>query len=140
MGHVGLCVSDLDRSLRFYSDGLGFEVQERIPGGDQLGALAEVEPPVDMVAQFVAKDGTRLELLAWAKPGVRGQPSETRNQIGLTHLCMQVDDVEQLAARLVSFGGTVIQETRTEHSSGIKLLVVKDPDGTRVELLQLPPA
>ena len=81
MGHVGLCVSDLDRSLRFYSDGLGFEVQERIPGGDQLGALAEVEPPVDMVAQFVAKDGTRLELLAWAKPGVRGQPSETRNQI-----------------------------------------------------------
>ena len=93
-----------------------------------------------MVAQFVAKDGTRLELLAWAKPGVRGQPSETRNQIGLTHLCMRVDDVEQVAARLVSFGGTVIQETRTEHSSGIKLLVVKDPDGTRVELLQLPPA
>ncbi len=31
ISHVGLCVSDLEKSLRFYVDGLGFEVQENIP-------------------------------------------------------------------------------------------------------------
>ena len=97
ISHVGLCVSDLERSLRFYVDGLGFEVQETIPCGDEVGPLGEVESPVEMVAQFIAKDGTRVELLAWPMPGVVGEPSRRRNQIGLTHLAMQVDDIEEVA-------------------------------------------
>ena len=60
ISHVGLCVSDLERSLRFYVDGLGFEVQEQIPSKDEVAALAEVAPPVDMLAQFIVKDGTRI--------------------------------------------------------------------------------
>ena len=35
----------------------------------------------------------------------------------------------------MSLGGTVLEDTRCE-ISGIKMLVVKDPDGTRVELMQ----
>jgi catechol 2,3-dioxygenase-like lactoylglutathione lyase family enzyme len=136
VSHVGLCVSDLDRSLRFYTEGLGFEVQEQIAGDDSFAALAEVEPPAQLTAQFIAKDGVRIELLAWAVPGVQGSPSPSRNQVGLTHLAMTVDDIEAVAARLVSLGATVIERTRTQFSEEIKLLVVKDPDGTRVELVQ----
>ena len=112
ISHVGLCVSDLERSLRFYVDGLGFEVQETIPCGDEVGPLGEVESPVEMVAQFIAKNGTRVELLAWPKPGVVGEPSRRRNQIGLTHLAMQVDDIEEVAGLLVSLGGTVLLTER----------------------------
>ena len=108
-----LCVSDLERSMRFYVDGLGFELQEQIPSTDEVAALAEVSRPVDMLAQFIVKDGTRLELLAWQAPGAWGEASRSRNQIGLTHLAFQVDDVEEVAARLVSLGGTVIEDTRT---------------------------
>jgi catechol 2,3-dioxygenase-like lactoylglutathione lyase family enzyme len=141
MGHVGLCVSDLDRSLRFYTEGLGFEVQERRPGGDVFAALAEVEPPVQLLAQFVVKDSTRLELLAWPQPGVHGKPSQTRNQLGLTHLCFQVDDIEAVETRLVALGGTLMEETRTKlrdgsEFDGSEFVVVQDPDGTRIELLQ----
>ncbi len=136
ISHVGLCVSDLERSLRFYVDGLGFEVQEQIPSKDEVAALAEVAPPVNMLAQFIVKDGTRVELLAWQTPDAWGEASRSRNQIGLTHLAFQVDDVHEAAARLVSLGGTVIEETRTTLAGHINMLVVKDPDGTRVELMQ----
>jgi catechol 2,3-dioxygenase-like lactoylglutathione lyase family enzyme len=136
ISHVGLCVADLERSLRFYVDGLGFEVEEQIPSNDEVAELAEVTPPVDMLAQFIAKDGTRLELLAWQQPGTRGEASRFRNQIGLTHLAFRVDDIDEATARLVSLGGTVIEETRTTLVDTIKLVVVKDPDGTRVELVQ----
>jgi lactoylglutathione lyase len=136
ISHVGLCVSDIEKSLRFYVDGLGFEVQEQIPSKDEVARLAEVTPPVDMLAQFIVKDGTRLELLAWRHPGVRGEASRYRNQVGLTHLAFQVDDLDEATARLVSLGGTIIEETRTTLVDTIKLVVVKDPDGTRVELVQ----
>ena len=71
---------------------------------------------------------------------MRGEASRYRNQIGLTHLAFQVDDLEETVARLVSLGGTVIEETRTTLVETIQLVVVKDPDGTRVELVQGMPA
>ena len=74
VSHVGLCVSDLERSLRFYTEGLGFEVQERIPGDDSFAALGEVTPPAALIAQFIAKDGIRLELLAWSVPACGANP------------------------------------------------------------------
>ena len=135
LAHIGLCVSDLDRSFRFYTEGLGFETQERRCGGDDFAAVAEVEPPVTLVAQFIVKDGTRLELLAWPQPGVHGEPSQTRNQLGLTHLCFLTDDIGATQARLVALGGTVIETTRTKLRDGSEFVVVEDPDGTRIELL-----
>jgi lactoylglutathione lyase len=136
LAHVGLCVSDLDRSQRFYTEGLGFEVQERRSGGDDFAAVAEVEPPVQLLAQFIVKDGTRLELLAWPQPGVRGQPSQHRNHLGLTHLCFHTDDIGATEAQLVALGGTVIEKTKTKLRDGSEFVVVSDPDGNRIELLQ----
>ena len=34
--HLGICVSDLDRSLRFYCEGLGFEPVVAHQIGDQI--------------------------------------------------------------------------------------------------------
>ena len=136
VSHVGLCVSDLDRSLRFYCEGLGFEVQERVDGDDSFAALAEVTPPTALISQFLALDGFRLELLAWSVPGVQGKPSRFRNQVGLTHLAVHVDDVDVVASKLAALGGTVIEGTRSEFGPEITLLVVEDPDGTRVELVE----
>lgn len=121
----------------FYVEGLGFEAEPRLVADDSVAELAEVRPPVKVISQFLRKDGFRLELLAWPEPGVHGVPSHSRNQLGLTHLCVQVDDVEGVVARLETFGGTLIEATRTALPGGLELLVVADPDGNRVELMQL---
>jgi catechol 2,3-dioxygenase-like lactoylglutathione lyase family enzyme len=92
--------------------------------------------PVDMFSQFVVRDSTRWELLAWPSPGVHGEPSAPRNQLGLTHLCFGVDDVDEVAMRLASLGETILEETRTKVPAAITLIVVKDSDGTRVELVK----
>jgi catechol 2,3-dioxygenase-like lactoylglutathione lyase family enzyme len=136
--HTGVCVSDLERSLRFYCDGLGFKQAKCY---HLTRPIAEVDPPVDVVAQFIQLGALEIELLAYASPGVTGEPSRRRNQLGLTHLSFVVDDVEARALELEAAGGTILPETRndTTDPSTERILFVADPDGTRIELMAIPP-
>ena len=109
MSHVGLAVSDLESSLRFYTEGLGFELGPRFEAGDDVAAVSEVEPPTQSVSQYLTKDGFRLELLGWEKPGVQGHPSTARNQVGLTHLCFEVDT---LPSKILRGNGTLLKVLR----------------------------
>ena len=138
--HVGLCVRDLQRSLRFFCDWLGFEPaegfeldSEAAPG---LERSLEVPGPVRIVSQFIQNDTMKIELLHFVSPDVGGTPSAVRNQVGLTHLSFYVDDLDAATKHLVDCGATVIEETRA--SPGIDLLFLADPDGVRVELMALP--
>jgi catechol 2,3-dioxygenase-like lactoylglutathione lyase family enzyme len=138
--HVGLCVSDLDRSMRFFCDGLGFEKVESYEldsaTAEGLDRGLEVPGPVHIVSQFIQNDTMKIELLHFVEPGVGGTPSAARNQLGLTHLSFYVDDLDATTKHLVDCGATVIEETRT--SPGIDLLFLADPDGVRVELMAIP--
>lgn len=137
--HSGLCVSDLDVSLRFYTEGLGFDVAEGYDVGDEVAATLEVPLGVQLRSQMIVKDGTKIELLGWTSPAVHGAPSQTRNHLGLTHLSFEVEDMPAIEARLVALGATVIESTRTHIDMGsatLDLLFLADPDGTRIELME----
>jgi len=136
--HCGLCVADLDRSIRFYVDGLGFEVAEgydlddsMLPG---LAEALEVASPVTLRSQMITHGSLKIELIAYANPSVTGTPSTSRGQVGLTHLNFIVGDVDAAAARLVAHGGTIVDGA--ELTGGVRLLFVADPDGTRIELMR----
>ncbi len=93
--HVGVCVSDLERSLAFYRDTLGFrEVRRLDVSGDETETLLGLQD-VDLQAVFLELDGITLELLHYVSPGVRGA-GEPRpmNALGLTHLSLRVPDLE----------------------------------------------
>ena len=136
--HLGLCVADLERALRFYCDGLGFTSAEAYPIGNEWGNSLEVEGEVKLTSHFVRKDGMAIELLHYESPGVIGEPSQHRNQLGITHLSFWVADVAAATARLVDCGGTVLEGTRA--TGDMELVFLADPDGTRVELMQAPAA
>ena len=102
--HVGLCVRDLERSLRFFCDGLGFERAEGFEldstAAEGLERSLEVAGPVRIMSQFIQNDTMKIELLHFFEPGVGGVPSATRNQLGLTHLSFYVDDLDAAVAHL----------------------------------------
>jgi catechol 2,3-dioxygenase-like lactoylglutathione lyase family enzyme len=135
--HAGICVSDIDRSMRFYCEGLGFQPAERydldssqMPGLDRS---LEVEGPLTVISQMIVSGGMKVELLAYPGRAAEGTPSTSRGLLGLTHLSFNVDRVDSAAARLVEFGGTIHEETRSD--AGNVLLCLTDPDGTRIELM-----
>ena len=56
VSHMGLCVSDLDRSLRFYCDGLGFEPQIKYDIGNEFAATMEIDADVKLVSQMIVRE------------------------------------------------------------------------------------
>ena len=132
--HVGQCVTDLERSQRFYCELFGFVVEREINPPDEGSAqLLSLAPPLGMTAVYLVRDGLVLELLHFAAPG-QTQPFRERalNEPGLTHISLSVDDIAATCARVSEFGGEVIE------SSNIGAAVfVRDPDGQLLELLPM---
>lgn len=138
--HFGICVSDLDRSVRFYCDALGFEKAESHEIGTEFARLMDL-PDVAVTSQFVRRDTTAIELLAFHDPAPFG-PAERRavNQLGLTHLSFRVPDIEAAVMRITALGGAVVETSRTEidlGGTGLEFVYCTDPDGVRVELMDL---
>jgi catechol 2,3-dioxygenase-like lactoylglutathione lyase family enzyme len=136
VSHIGLCVCDLQRSLRFYCDGLGFAKSEAHVIDNTYADALEVARDVDLDSQFIAHEGLSIELLYYRSPEAVGRPSTSRGMVGLTHLSFIVEDVDAAVVQLAAAGGTLLPGTRTR-VPGVDLVFVTDPDGTRVELMAL---
>jgi len=139
--HLGVCVSDLERSLAFYRDGLGFEEYGAHTVGPEFGRLLEIEG-VTLQSRFLRKDGVSIELLRFDEPGYSGDGQRRPiNKLGLTHLSLRVTDLEAVATQIAAFGGAVLDETRTTLEMGdakLEFVYCTDPDGIRIELMALP--
>lgn len=114
--HVGLIVTDMDRSLRFYSEGLGLELlRRRGEGRDGFAAL---------------KVGA-AEFNVFCNPEAVGADAPQR----VHHLCLAMDcaTIDDLTMALRD-AGIAIASGPVKRSDGNALFVL-DPDGLRVELL-----
>ena len=132
--HVGQCVTDLERSKRFYCELLGFTASARDPSARRaLRAAAVAHPAARHDGVYLVRDGLVLELLHFAAEG-QTQPYAPRsmNEPGLTHISLSVDDMDAVLARVPEFGGEVLPETNI----GVGAFV-RDPDGQLLELLPM---
>lgn len=138
--HLGVCVSDLGASLRFYCEALGFERAERHEIGQDFAALMELDR-VALTSQFVRRGPTAIELLAFAEPRPEGTAHRRPvHRLGLTHLSFRVRDVAAVARRIAEFGGAVVAPTMTSIELGpatLEFVYCTDPDGVRIELMHL---
>ena len=132
VSHVGICVSDWKKSLRFYHDVLGFRyVQELELSGEPSSTLMQLED-VDLRALYLEREGVRIELLHYEKPGHTSDPiPRPMNQLGLTHLSLRVEDLEAL---LKDFADAGVDVPR----ANAKAVFITDPDGTLIQRVQQP--
>ncbi len=128
---IGLAVTDLERSRRFYEELLGFTYERQLaPPDEATSQLLQIEMPVNLTAAYLRLDGFVLELLHFDRAG--NPPSRTRpmNEPGLTHLSVNVPDIPAVVAQVADYGGTVLEDT----DLGLAVCI-RDPDGQLIELL-----
>jgi catechol 2,3-dioxygenase-like lactoylglutathione lyase family enzyme len=123
--HVGLVVSDLERSRRFYAGALGLE---------------EVPRPSNFVFDGVwfRFGGTELHLLSdqHATGGAGQQDPGAGVERGMTHhLALEVDDLTPACARLAEYG-VPLEGGPMPRGDGYMQVFFLDPDGYVLELFQ----
>lgn len=135
--HSGIVVSDLDRSLKFYCEGLGLHASLIVDGeGAELSQWLGY-PDVKVRAAFVSGiDGTSVEIIEYKNPKAGTRTSadmHKRAAIGASHLAFIVDDIEATWNKLLSMGGTALNPP-VSVGDKVKGLYMQDPDGIWVEL------
>ena len=119
--HTRMRVSDLDQTIRFYTNVLGLEVLERktSPRGSQLAFLR------------VPNSEELIELTSFPPSG------PVKVQEDLVHLAFQVGSLDETIASLKA-QGIKITDGPTQTSSGSRFLFIDAPDGYEVELIEQP--
>jgi glyoxylase I family protein len=139
MSHIGMCVSDIARSTTFYCEALGFERAALVTGGQECADLVGVGDDLAFECQFLLKDGSLIELIHFTRPGHFG-PATARphNQLGLTHLSFRVRDLDEVGHSIVKLGGKVLESTRSRREEFGRVIFCTDPDGVKIELMEIP--
>ncbi|MCH2173710.1 VOC family protein [Myxococcota bacterium] len=138
--HFGISVSDLRRSVRFYRDALGFTPVSKLRvEGFPTTIMFEVEE-MELECVFLERDGFRIELMSFPKPGSVGDGEVTPwRQRGLAHFACSVEDLEATRKAIVEYGGTILEHTYVENDDPqfeSKVLCAACPDGVRIELVE----
>jgi len=116
VNHVGVSVKDMNEAIAFYTKVMGFR---------EAYTLRDANGNATMSAIQVSRE-TFLELA----------PASPTRPIGFSHVGIEADDIAATAARLRQ-AAAQITEPRLADNTGATLAFVTDPNGLRVEFLQL---
>jgi len=141
--HINIVVSDLEKSVAFYTKILGFnEIRKGHLEGEWIEKVTGLKNICADVVFISTGSGPRIELLCYKTPdGKSFVANSLPNTTGLRHIAFQVDDMEATVKKLkdanvkIVGGPATVPETIIAHDSGRKTLCYfLDPDGTLLEL------
>jgi lactoylglutathione lyase len=124
IGHVAIRVKDVARTLAFYGDRLGFAELIRLHRDD--GRL--------WLIYLRITDDQYLEVF----PDAEGERAPPREANGLNHLCLTVGDLDGVIRQLAE-RGVPLSQVRKVGPDGNLQAWIEDPDGNRIELMQMAP-
>jgi len=139
--HTGITVSNLERSLAFWRDILGFEFSH---AAHQKGELAEEItgiPGAELkLAVLKTPGGHKIELLEYLAPADRKRANLRPCDVGSVHVALLVDDLGAALGRIAASGWKTSGQPQIltkGPNAGKRVVYVRDPDGTTIELMQI---
>ena len=118
--HTCLNVSDLDRSIEFYTDHMGLKFVSR----------REIKQNNAEIAFLKDESGAAIELTHWRDKKTLAEGDN------FDHIAFAVDDIESTVRELKKRGVTIAMEPYSLQGSTSKIAFIKDPDGNWLELIQ----
>ena len=139
--HTSFTVSDLDRTVAYFRDALGFEVTSKAPRDPKkVAEITGIEGAKVMIA-YVRGAGHSIELIEYLGPSDRTSVRPRPCDVGFAHLAYDVDDIDAAIDRSAEHGvfpiGLVMVIDQGPNRGG-KVAYLRDSDGITIEFIQKP--
>jgi len=135
--HMGIVVSDMEKSLKFYRDLLGLKVKSLVDEeGEFLDNMLAHENVKNKVAKLYAKNGNALVELIDSK-SYGNKKDRDFFTIGASHFALTVDDLNETYDYLIKNGVKFTAPPQQSPDGFAKVTFCEDPDGTLIELVEI---
>ena len=124
-GHIAITVNNMDESIQFYTQALGFR---------KAFSFRHPDTNAPWIEYLSISRGQFIELFYG---GIEAQPWHD-SLIGFNHMCFQVDDIRESVQKIRDSGYPIDSEPKQGVDSNWQAWV-KDPNGIRIELMQIMP-
>jgi len=143
---VALNCSELDRSVAFYEEVLGFHPRVRFAPGPRDETALGLGPDAEWEMAYLDDprgDGSfAIDLVQWKRPAPTGAPSGGANRLGPFRMALTTDDIDRDHDELMAQGGACVTPPATLDMGpglpSLRALLFPDPDGTMLELIETP--
>ena len=140
--HTGITVSNLEESLKFWRDVLGFEFSHSAhQTGERPEQITGVKGAELKLAVLKTPSGQKIELLEYFAPADRRRVNLRPCDIGHVHVALIVDNLDAVLQRIAASGWKAAGKPQTltqGPNAGKRVVYVRDPDGTTIEFMQMP--
>jgi glyoxylase I family protein len=139
--HTGITVTNLDRSLAFWQDVLGFELSHRAHQTGDLAREITGVPGAEISIAVLKAPGHKIELLEYHAPPDRKHVDLQPCDVGSVHVALTVDNLDAVLNAIAASGWKAAGKPQTLQSgpnAGKRVVYVRDPDGTTIEFMQPP--
>lgn len=136
--HVGLVITDLEKSLAFWCDVMGFKVSRQMEEfGPHIDAMMGLKDVRVKTAKLMAPDGNMLELLCFSSHPDEGSWKGTPFSTGLTHIAFTVKNLDETCKSLKKNGVTFPAEPQITPDGSVKVIYATGPEGVLLELVEM---
>jgi lactoylglutathione lyase len=123
--HVAVTVSELDKALAFYGDGLGFPIIGKLIFNDKRG----------FVITYLKAQTAVLELFSFSDPTRGNAWNPDIMVLGLKHIGFNVERIDAAMKDLKAAGIPILRET-VESFGNTRTALFEGPDGLALELVE----
>ena len=137
--HTSFTVSNLDRTVGFFRDCLGFELISKAPRDPALVSRITGVEGADMVVAFLKAPGHTLELIEYRAPAGKGAVKARPCDTGFAHVAFNVDDAAAAVEAAERYGvKPVAPPVAIDQgpNKGRRVVYVRDWDGVTLEFIE----
>lgn len=135
--HTGIVVIDLEPSLHFYCDLLGFKiVKQQEETGDYIDNILSLKNVIVTTVKMSCPSGHMIEIIKY-----HSHPTEQRmskiNEVGISHIAFTIYDLDYEYTRLKNEGVQFNSSPQLSPDGYAKVTFCRAPEGTLIELVEV---